>query len=227
MAFPLSIPAAHKIAQISFDIVGEYSLDVARSGHSTAGRLAPAYWYARVQTTNMDAAQIGEWRGFLDSLDGSIYPFYLHDVFRKYPLAYADAGFAGLTRYGGGAFDGTTDFGTVLAGRDGFTVGAVTHLPVGFVVSVGDYVALSWMVSGAPRRSLHRVTEAAVGGVGGTAALKVKPRLIAQVPGSGDATFLKPPGIFRVTPGTQPDFSVNFDRTGRLSFEAIQVLYRT
>jgi hypothetical protein len=63
-------------------------------------------------------------------------PFLAYDPSQEYPALYPN-GFGGLTRFGGGAFDGTANV-TVLTP----TTITVDTLPVGFTVSEGDLVEL-------------------------------------------------------------------------------------
>lgn len=134
------------------------------------------------------------WRAFVSRCRGVQLPWYAGDRGRPYPLSASD-GFDGLTRAGGGAFDGTASAWSVNADRDQPTL---TGLPAGFVLSIGDYVMWKWTTSTEPRRSLHRVVEAATGDGAGAITVAVEPPLPTLIPAEAVADLARPVCIMRL-----------------------------
>jgi hypothetical protein len=122
-------------------------------------------WMAEYETPPLTNAQLAEWRAWWASMRGGVRQFYAYDPKTPYPLLYPN-GVSGLTRAGGGAFDGTTTI-TAIAARS-ITLGT---LPVGFVISAGDKLGL---VEGG-LRSLHIVVEAGTANGSGVATVAVEP----------------------------------------------------
>lgn len=135
-----------------------------------------------------------EWRAFVRRCRGVQIPWYAGDRGRPYPLS-APNGFGGLTRAGGGAFDGTATTWSVNAARDQPTLNG---LPAGFVLSIGDYVMWRWVTSSEPRRSLHCLVEATTASGAGTATLRVEPPLPSLIPGGAVADLAEPVCIMRL-----------------------------
>lgn len=136
------------------------------------------------------------WRAFAASLRGPQRLFYGRDYGRPLPLRYP-GGFAGLTRAGGGAFDGTASSWSVNGTRDVLTLNG---LPAGFEISIGDYVMLRWTTSSEPRRALVRAVEAAAASGAGVAPFSIEPPLPALVPGSAVADLDRPCCLMRLIP---------------------------
>lgn len=135
-----------------------------------------------------------EWRAFVSRCRGAQIPWYAGDRGRPYPLAYP-SGFGGLTRAGGGGFDGTaTDWAVNDAGDQPDLEG----LPAGFVLSIGDYVMLRWVTSSEPRRSLHRLVEAATADGSGDVTIRVEPPLPTFIPSDAVADLAEPVCIMRL-----------------------------
>ncbi len=135
-----------------------------------------------------------EWRAFVRRCRGAQIPWYAGDRGRPFPLAYP-SGFGGLNRAGGGAFDGSAASWSVNAERD---QPALTGLPAGFVLSIGDYVMWRWVTSSEPRRSLHVLVEASTANGSGAVTLRVEPPLPTLIPGGAVADLANPVCIMRL-----------------------------
>lgn len=146
-----------------------------RTGNVTAGfpRWEAEYIVGRAGELNSDV-----WRAFLDRLHGGKNLFYARDVNRPYPRAHA-AGFGGMTRAGGGAFDGTTTSWSLDATR---TLLTLNTLPVGLALNLADYGDFRWDTGGW-KRSLHRIVTAAVANGSGVLTAEVYPPVPALVAG--------------------------------------------
>lgn len=234
LAYPLSIPTVHKIVQRKFDIVRLDSADYTRGGHMSVAQLGPGYWRAECETSALTEEIFGQWSGFFDALRGSQKLFYLFDPLRRYGLNYPATvavpnPYSALARHGGaaGSFSaGTADWGTILANRDGFRLGATSKLPTSYIAKMGDMISLAWTVSSVERRSLHRVTADATA-VNGVMDVLVEPTLPSTVGATGTASLANAAGIFRIDPDVAPDVWIDASRIGHVKFTAIQQVYNT
>lgn len=166
------------------------------SGRITAVTLGWPLWRMTLRINNADADQTSEWTGFLDSLRGAQRPFLARDLTRPYPAAHP-TGFAGLTRPGGGAFDGAAAAWSVNSTRDVLTL---TGLPVGLVLRVRDYVGFRWTTAGSARRALVRLVEGGIVAGGGAITVTVEPAVPTLTPGGAVATLALPDCVMRLVP---------------------------
>lgn len=142
------------------------------------------------------------WRAFVSSLRGQQRAFFGYDYGRPYPL-FAPNGFAGFSRAGGGAFDGSALTWSVNADRDVVTL---TGLPASQSMRIGDYVMWRWTGTDIPgagtaRRALCRLVEAADISGGGVVSFSVEPPLPSLVPGDSVADLARPCCVMRYDTG--------------------------
>lgn len=174
------------IARGDFDIDYDQAKTPLRGGSPQVVNLGPDLWRIEYTTTNLNHAESLQFSAWLQSLDGGARLFKAWDPRLKYPQAYR-GGFAGLTKAGGGAFDGTCSVDAFAETLDSLTLAG---LPVGFSISIGDMVSLSW---GGTQLLLRFVASATANGFG-KATASIRPRLPISfgidpaVPG----TFVKP-----------------------------------
>lgn len=151
----------------------------------------------------MQDIQSDEWRAWIDSLNGPTRRFYGQDYERPFPRLYK-LGFGGLTRAGGGAFDGslTSWSQTITTPTDPSEAQALltlNGLPAGFQLSVGDYCDFRWTTSGVARRSLVRSLEnATANGSGVIANVSVSPPIPTVTPGGAVAHLDNPACVMRL-----------------------------
>jgi hypothetical protein len=81
-------------------------------------------------------------RAFVSQLRGATRRFLARDISRPYPKAHC-AGFAGMTRAGGGAFDGTADDWSETITADGDSEVTLENLPAGLALGQGDYIGFT------------------------------------------------------------------------------------
>jgi|GEM_PF-488431 len=162
-------------------------------------------WLAEFEIDRSDPESADLWRAFFARLRGRIRRFYCWDVTRPFPLKYR-GGFAGLSRAGGGAFDGAA-LGwsqTILA--DGDARITLTGLPAGFEISTGDYIGWRWDAAGAAagnmmRRTLARAVLPATANASGQAQVTVEPPLnTALVPSGAIAHLDHPRCVMQLVP---------------------------
>jgi hypothetical protein len=123
------------------------------------------------------------WRAFKDQIRGATRRFLAWDLARPFPKAYLTTGFVGMTRAGGGAFDGTaTSWSETITVPDGDSQVTLHGLPAGFVLGQGDYIGFRWTA-----------TEPAVAGQTWHAPVRVV--IGGTANGSGDLTVTSEPPI--------------------------------
>lgn len=215
ITYPRALPFT-RFSSIEFEPETQSITNATDGGEITSTQIAPTRWRARYETETIDDAAAGIWRAWLASLRGTGRTFYGFDPRFIYPLAYRKSTFLGLTRHGGGSFDGTASSFSINVNRDVITLNG---LPTSFVLAPGDYVGLSWSTS---KRSLHRVIEggtAAAGVLAVTVEPIIDPRI---VPASGVTASLYMPNCVMVAT------SIETPRTDwrwtRFVFEATQRL---
>jgi len=138
-----------------------------------------------------------EWRALISSLRGPQRTFYGRDYARPRPLSLPN-GFTGLTRAGGGAFDGTALTWSLNGTRDEITL---TGLSAGLALSIGDYGMFRWATSGQARRSLHRAVAASTASGAGVAVMTVEPPVPTLVPVGAVFDLSEPACIMKSVPG--------------------------
>lgn len=205
---------------VDVEMVLEHQTTVAaeQGGRLVAVDLAPglARWRLKIRTAALDMERLGEWRAFLDSLRGASRTFIGFDPARKFPVNYRN-GFAGLTRAGGGSFDGTASSWSINTDRDEPTLNG---LPASFKLRPGDMLGFSW--SSGAKRTLHRILESVDANGSGVATVQVEPRVPAYV-STATATLATPGAVMRLVPGSVSAASTMHVH-GSVSFEAVQHL---
>ena len=140
-----------------------------------------AFWTATYQTRPHRREMRDKYKAWFDSLRGGARTFLAHDPDACFPRNYTT--FSGLTRHGGGAFDGTAAT-TELAANEI----AINTLPSTFAVKAGDLVGL--IQSG--RYGLFRIVEDATA-VNGALTATVEPRVNTSLfTTSATVNFAKP-----------------------------------
>lgn len=145
-------------------------------------------------------ARSDEWRAFLSALRGATRRFLGRDLARPYPKAYATSGFAGMTRAGGGTFDGSLTSWSETITADGDSQLTLGGLPAGFEFSPGDYVGFRWTatedaVAGLTWHAPVRAVEAAVADEFGAVTITCEPPVPNVVPGGATAYLDKPAAV--------------------------------
>ena len=214
ITFPRELPPGGFLT-VDFELELQQVLAAERGGRLVSVDLGPPRWRAEFQTPPMDMVRLGAWRAWLASLRGAARTFVGVDPFRRYPAAYR-TGFAGLTRPGGAAFDGTALSVALSAARD---LVSLTGLPAGLRLQPGDYISLTWE-SGA-KRSLHRVLDDAAADAAGLGAWTVEP-IVPEYVTAAIATLAEPGCIMRLS--GEPEIEMSLGRTGSVRFTALQHL---
>ncbi|MGE0828938.1 MAG: hypothetical protein AB7O04_06260 [Hyphomonadaceae bacterium] len=212
ITYPRPLPSL-RIAGVVFEPEPQEAFSPEQGGRFVSTQLGPTLWTAKYSTTPPSEYEFDLWRSWFASLKGAGRLFYGQDVRRRYPRNYR-AGFAGLERAGGGAFDGSVATWSVNETRDELTL---ETLPISFRLSYGDYIGFRWSTYA---RTLHRVLEDSNADVSGVGVWTIEPELPGFVP-DGATVHLAAPDCLMVI--TKRDISAE-GKDRRVSFEAKQHL---
>lgn len=192
LVFPIPMPQG--VASEYFEPERVDAISPTTDGAVGGVTLGFPLWRARwTLGQSISRATSEEWRAFVAVLRGQQRTFLGYDQGRRYPLS-APAGFAGLTRAGGGAFDGSASSWSVNADRDEPTL---SGFPPGFVVSVGDLIMWRWVTGGVQRRALCRSVRPAVANGSGVVTVIVEPPLPTLTPGTAVADMKEPTCVMK------------------------------
>lgn len=209
LTFPRALPY-EQIATADFDLQRAVNINTRRGGAVQVSERAEPRWIAEIEFGPMERADYQKVRAWWRSLQGGLNDFYLHDPAHPRPINYR-TGFGGVTRHGGGSFDG-------MANVDALSPTSITisNLPSTFALEAGDYVGL---VQG-DARGLHTIVEAATA-ASGVVTVTVEPKVKTTVfTTAATVNFEKPVARFMGVPNSQ---SFEFGVGPRpFSFKAIQ-----
>lgn len=215
VSYPRQIPAYLGVSELTMVIQRSQVVAQTRGGLVQAAERGRSLWRVSGTVSISRPEQFDGLLAWFDSLRGSLNTFQFYNIGRQRPIAYPGDGWAGFTRHGGGAFNGTA---TVTAASGyGVTIGA---LPSQYIVSEGDMISWPWRST----RTLHRVVEGGTA-VNGVVSVQVEP----DVPAGGTLPqtiqLERAVGIFRLinddqrAPKYLPSYGDGF------SFEAVQALF--
>lgn len=213
ITYPRSFPFDPAFARVNFKLVAVESNNRTRGGAVLGVELADAYWSAEFETGLINYKKRAVWQAWANTLRG-LRTFYGFDPEKAYPIAYGSAVLA-LTRFGGGAFDGTC---TVASS----TTSAVTlsALPAGYQFKTGDHIMLPYSAS----RALHQVVEDTTANSSGVATgISVEPPIRSGVLTTAlAASVVKPSCVMMVVPGSFDAPGSRALATVRFSAEQVQ-----
>jgi hypothetical protein len=158
-------------------------------------------WMGTWTLTDMRPEKSDEWRAFLSQLRGATRVFLGYDRKRQYPLAYTS--FSGMTRSGGGAFDGTATSWSESINSDGDSRITLTGLPASFVMNIGDYIGFRWTatddeVAGLTWHAPVRAVEAKTASGGTITNITCEPSVPLAVPNTAVAYLERPSAVMRL-----------------------------
>lgn len=196
LTFPRAFPSAG-VTQETFEISRVDFLSpeaVGRLGSISAGF---PLWSAEWTLPSHGRERADEWRAWISAQRGSGRLFYGAEQGRRLPRAYEATGLAGMTRAGGGAFDGKATSWSVNGTRDVLTL---QGLPAGFILTWTDYVGFEWTTSDQPRRALVRSVESAVASGAGVLSMAIEPPLPTLTSGAALAVLQDPTCLMKLIP---------------------------
>lgn len=197
LTFPRSMPAGGVDSE-GFQILRSDFASPTSDGGGGGVTAGLPRWRMSLTLVNATADETEEWIAFLDTLRGSQRLFMGRDLTRPYPKAFP-AGFDGVSKAGGGAFDGAAASWSVNTAGD---VLGLTGLPANLPLGLKDYVGFRWTTGGSARRALARVVEpATANGSGVMAGLSIEPPLPSFVPETAVAYLNQPDCLMRQVTG--------------------------
>lgn len=154
-------------------------------------------WTASWALGRMPMATSDQWRAWLSGMRGATRRFIGYDLGRLYPFAYP-AGFGGMTRAGGGSFDGTATSWSETITADGDSQVTLHGMPAAFQFNPGDYIGFHWAatessVAGLTWHAPVRATAAATADGSGVLTVTCEPPIPSAVPNTATA-YLNSPG---------------------------------
>jgi hypothetical protein len=169
----------------------------------------PALWTAAVQSNpipNDDAVAI---EALINAMGGSLQSFHIWNPKRQYPRADPKGTILGASTP------------TILSLNVDNRRLALTGLPPGYVLSVGDFLAFTYSTT---RRALHQVVESVTAnGSGVTAQFEVTPHIRTGATAGAAVALARPSAIMRIVPGSYDAPSAG-PLHSTVRFNAIQVI---
>lgn len=200
--------------QMSFTLPPTQTYSQTAGGSVLAESSTSPLWKCNYTTKPLKHSEAVTFEAKLRSLRGMMNTFEAYDVRRPYPLAYPTGNFPA------GYDEGEALIHTVTAGGGSIRL---KGLPVGFVLSVGDYFSFTYG-SSPSSRALHQVMEAAVAdGSGNTAAFEVQPFIRSGAVADIVVTLTRPSALFTLTP-KDVDQMIQDVMFGQVGFDAVQYL---
>jgi len=190
-----------------------------RGAKPQVANIGDDYWLVQYATYDMHWYEALAYQAWLHSLRGGMIPFCAWHPLLRYPINYRN-GFAGLTRVGGGAFDGTCKVYGFAETLDAITL---SNLPEGFTVAIGDRFSVPF----GSLQLLHEVVSGGVAAANGRVTLAIEPTLPISFVASTDeapvtATFNKPWMLASLDASSvQGPFEEGL--YGAVSFSAVQI----
>lgn len=213
ITYPRPLPTWFRAEAFGLNLSRVQAVARTRGGAVQVAERGRTLWTAEITTPLLRPTRHEELQAWLASLRGGLNTFLLHHLHLCRPIAYPGTGWAGITRHGGGAFDGTA---TVTA-ASGYSV-TVGDLPTNYVASPGDMISWAW----GSTRTLHRVVE---GGTASAGVLTVQVEPDVPAGGTYPATVKleRADAVFRLS---APVFARRSGGGGEpIQFQAIQALY--
>lgn len=201
ITFPRDMPSVGALAQ-SFEPDRVDYLSPEAGGRLGSVAAGSPLWKMAISLQNMAPDDADIWRAWVPAQRGSGRLFYGRDLDRPYPKAYR-SGFAGMTRVGGGAFDGSATSWSEALDTENSSRVTLNGLPANFVLSLVDYIGFRWddpaySAGNMKRRALVRVVEAATGSAGGAVTVTSEPAIPLVVPVGAVAYLNNPVCLMRL-----------------------------
>jgi len=181
------------------------------SGRILVKDMGAPLWTLRAASRTMSPNNLDLWRAKLTSLENGLQIFWGYPMSRCYPILYPNG-----TWPTGSSFSGNTaNLSAINVNRKAVTLSA---LPAGFVLSVGDYIAITF----GTRKDLHQVMETATAnGSGVTNEFEIRPQLWPDMTITKAVSVKQPACQMAIVPGSlSTDAGLN--GWGAFSFEAIE-----
>lgn len=208
---PRLMPDPPMLGDCEFTLQWQKTRTPLRATRVQVADVGPAVWRARYQTVALKSEWFGLWQAFIASLEGGQNSFLGYDARRRIPRSCFGAGLPS-------GFSGACTLAAIAADRRSITLSGV---PNGLLLMAGDYVSLSFTISGRASMALVRVTEGATV-AGGTVTLGVSPWVPFGITAGGAANLKYPGALFALDPASVQE-GANILGRKTLAFTAQQV----
>jgi len=181
------------------------------SGRILVKDMGAPLWTLRAGSKVLSPNTLDTWRAKLTALENGLQVFWGYPMTRCYPILYPLGAWPT-----GSSFNGNTaNLSAINANRKAITLSA---LPATFVLSVGDYIAITI----GTRKDLHQVMETATASGGGvTNEFEIRPSLWPDVTITKAVSVKQPACQMAIVPGSvSTDAGLN--GWGAFSFQAIE-----
>lgn len=218
LTFPREMPVLenghHPFQSASFDPAYTQARASTRGGYPQVVDLAPDLWSMTFATHALEYLPAQQYLAWLQSLRGGRRLFKAWHPLCRYLRAYPN-GWTGLTRSGGGAFDGTANLSAIGGARDTITLDT---LPNNFVFTTGDMISIAM---GAASRTLHRVMADVTANGAGVATLTVEP-IVPLAVTTGVQALVEKPWCLAVVDADSIQGPFEKGQIARVQFSAMQ-----
>jgi hypothetical protein len=173
-------------------------------------KIGGTLWALALTTKPLGERDYSAVHAWYQSFRGGAYSFKAYDVRRCWPLAYGPAVLA-LTRFGGGAFDGTCS----VTAAGGSAV-SLSSLPANYQITTGDYLSFPWR----GRQQLVKFLQSVnANGAGVVSGVEIGPWLLAGGAVPATATLVRAWLLMRPINGSWKGGRSSLDA---VSFEAVE-----
>lgn len=217
LTYPLDILNGSPFWSTEFELLWRQEQSRQANGRTIVKDFGTPLWRATYVSKTQRPNALDQWRARLTGLENGLQTFKGYSLSRCYPILYPNGSWpTGLS------FDGVSaTLNTIDANRKAVRV---DDLPIGFTLSVGDYISLR--DAGSPPVdliALHQVMEAATAdGSGLTPQFEIRPHLAPEVDTSFAVSVLRPHCIMSIVPGTIASAADPSTGQGTISFQAIE-----
>lgn len=199
------------ISDVSFMLNWQQEMSQMSGGTPRAADVGEELWLAKIGCSALTKHEARIAEALLDGLHGAIDTFYVWNARAPYP-------FADLT----GATLGASAVTIYALGGDNKSL-RLAGLPIGYVLSIGDYLSFDTGNAPSARRCLHRLTSGGIAdGAGRTGVMSVTPHIRTGAANGLAVSLKKPAAEMFLLPGTL-DSRSRPGELGTLSFQALQV----
>lgn len=214
-AMPERDDGLQPFASASFDPAYQQAVAPTRGGRPQVANLGSDLWVMSFETHPLRYDDALDYLAWLQSLRGGARLFKAWHPHLRYPLNYRN-GFAGMTRVGGGSFDGTCTIDSVGETLDTLTL---TTLPDAFILKRGDMISMPFGSS----QTLHRIIAGATANSFGAATVTVEPTIPISFATSPEVTAtLVKPWCLAVVDANSIKGPFQSGQFGTVSFSAVQ-----
>lgn len=211
ITYPLSLLPSFPGWTTGFDLHWRQERSTQASGRILVKDMGAPLWSLRAASKVLSPNNLDQWRAKLTALENGLQQFWGYPTSRCFPILYPNGSWPT-----GGAFSGlTANLSVINANRKAI---ALSALPAGFVLSVGDYISIT-RSGGA---DLHQVMEGATASGGGvTPQFEIRPQLWPDVTVTRAVSVKQPACLMAIVPGSLAS-DAQLNGWGSVSFQAIE-----